>query len=62
MAKLSSDGKSVTVEKGDTLWAIARDYGNGLSYNQLASINGIPNPNLIYIGQVIKLSGVASST
>lgn len=56
MAKLSADGKSVTVESGDTLGAIARDYGNGLSYTQLASLNGIPNPNLIYIGQIIKLS------
>lgn len=61
MAKLSSDGKSVTVERGDTLSEIARDYGGGLSYKQLASINNIPNPNLIYVGQVIKLSGTASS-
>lgn len=62
MAKLSSDGKSVTVQKGDTLSEIARDYGNGLSYKQLASINNISNPNLIYVGQVIKLSGTATST
>lgn len=62
MAKLSSDEKSVTVEKGDTLSEIARDYGNGLSYKQLASINNIPNPDLIYVGQVIKLSGTATST
>lgn len=60
MAKLSSDGKSVTVEKGDTLSEIARDYGNGLSYKQLASLNNIPNPNLIYVGQIIKLSGTAT--
>ena len=62
MAKLSSDGKSVTVEKGDTLSSIAKQYGNGLSYKQLASINGISNPNKIAIGQVIKLSGTATST
>lgn len=62
MAKLSSDGKSVTVERGDTLSEIARDYGNGKSYKQLASINGISNPDLIYVGQVIKLSGTATST
>lgn len=62
MAKLSSDGKSVTVERGDTLSEIARDYGNGMSYKQLASINDISNPNLIYVGQVIKLSGTATST
>lgn len=61
MAKISGDGTYVTVEKGDTLSEIARDYGKGLSYKQLASINGISNPNRIYIGQKIKLSGVASS-
>ena len=62
MAKLSSDGKSVTVESGDTLSQIAVDYGNGKSYKQLASINNISNPDYIYVGQVIKLSGTATST
>lgn len=62
MAKLSSDGKSVTVESGDTLSQIALDYGNGKSYKQLASLNNIPNPDYIYVGQVIKLSGTATST
>ena len=65
MAKLSSDGKYVTVEKGDTLTQIAVDYAGGYSkYKQLASINNIPNPNLILIGQKIYLSstGTSSST
>lgn len=57
MAKLSADGLSVIVENGDTLSEIARDYGNGLSYTQLASMNNIPDPDKIYIGQVIKLKG-----
>ena len=43
MAILSSDGTYVTVEKGDTLWGIAREYGNGKSYQQLAAINDIAN-------------------
>lgn len=61
MAKLSSDGKSVTVERGDTLWGIAQKYlGSGTKYKQLAAINNIPNPDLIYIGQVVKLSGTSS--
>lgn len=55
MAKLSDDKKSVTVEKGDTLSQIAVDYGNGKTYKQLAAINDIANPDLIYVGQVIKL-------
>lgn len=63
MAKLSSDGTQVTVEAGDTLWGIAEQYGKGgPTYKELADINGIPNPNRIYVGQVIKLSGSSSTT
>lgn len=62
MAKLSSDKTYVTVEKGDTLSAIAKKYGNGKSYKQLASLNNISNPNLIYVGQKIKLKGTATSS
>lgn len=61
MAKLSSDGKYVTVEWGDTLSAIARKYGNGKTYKQLAAINNIPNPDLIYVGQKIYLTSDGSS-
>lgn len=62
MAKISNDGKYVTVERGDTLSAIARNYGNGKTYQQLAAINDIPNPDLIYIGQQIKLTSDESSS
>lgn len=62
MAKLSADKKSVTVEWGDTLSQIAVDYAGGYSkYKQLAAINNISNPNLIYVGQVIKLTNEAGS-
>ena len=37
------------VKKGDTLSAIADKYNT--TYQQLASINNIKNPNLIYVGQ-----------
>jgi LysM repeat protein len=70
MAILSKDFKRVTVESGDTLSKIALDFlGSASSYKQLATINNISNPNLIYVGQTIKLtneagsgSGTASST
>lgn len=62
MAKLSADGTYVTVERGDTLGKIARDYGKGKTYQQLAAINKISNPNLIYVGQIIKLSANSSSS
>lgn len=64
MATLSSDGKYVTVVKGDNLWSIAEKYlGSGTKYKQLAAINNIPNPSLIYPGQKVYLteSGSGSS-
>lgn len=63
MAKLSSDGKYVTVESGDTLSQIALDYlGSASKYKQLAAINNISNPNLIVVGQKIYLSSTGTST
>lgn len=63
MAKLSADKKSVTVERGDTLTQIAVDYAGGYSkYKTLAAINNISNPDLIYIGQVIKLTNESGSS
>ena len=62
MAKLSSDGKYVTVEKGDTLWDIAAKHlGSGSKYKQLATINKLSNPDRICIGQKIYLTSSGSS-
>ena len=48
--------KQYTVKSGDTLWAIAKkELGNGSRYPELAKLNGIKNPNIISIGQVIRL-------
>ena len=47
--------KSYTVKKGDSLWAICKvQLGDGNKYKEIAELNGISNPNLIYPGQVIK--------
>lgn len=43
-----------TVQRGDTLSNIARRYGVSVQY--LVNLNGITNPNLIYVGQMIKVS------
>lgn len=59
MATLSADKKYVTVVKGDTLSEIAQAYNT--TVKKLASINNISNVNLIYIGQKIYLTGVATS-
>ena len=47
--------KSYTVKAGDTLWAICKkQLGDGSKYQAIAKLNGINNPNLIKVGQVIK--------
>lgn len=50
--------RAVTVQKGDTLWAISRTrYGDGLLYVRVFQANreAIRNPDLIYPGQVFAL-------
>lgn len=45
-----------TVQKGDCLWYIAaRFLGDGSRYREIAQLNNIANPNLIFPGQVIRL-------
>lgn len=45
-----------TVKSGETLWAICqRELGDGSKYKEIATLNNISNPNLIKVGQVIKL-------
>eukprot|EP00249_Psilotum_nudum_P002296 c15265_g1_i1 orf=251-970(+) len=36
------------VKAGDTLFEIARSFGNFVTYQQIAIANGIPNPDLIF--------------
>lgn len=56
----SNNSTSYTVQAGDTLSGIASKFGT--TYQELARINNISNPNLIYVGQVIKVNGVSSNT
>ena len=51
-------GKTYTVQTGDTLWKIAKQfYGNGSQYPKIVSANSdkIKNPNLIYPGQTFSI-------
>ena len=50
------DGRPAThtVQKGDTLYSIALEYG--LDYRELARLNSLSDNNLIHVGQVLKLS------
>lgn len=52
-----------TVQRGDSLWKIASNNSSSIAGNTinakidtLVSLNGIKNRNLIYVGQVLKLS------
>lgn len=49
----SSGTTTYTVKAGDTLSAIGKRYG--VSWKDIASLNKIKNPNLIYPGQVFKI-------
>ena len=51
----SGDTVYYTVRYGDTLSEIASKYGT--TYQHLAQINNISNPNLIYPGQVLIING-----
>ena len=53
-------GSTYTVRSGDTLGSIAARYGTTAA--SLASLNGISNPNLIFAGQVLALSGSSRSS
>ena len=54
-----STATTYTVKNGDTLSGIANKFGT--TYQKLAEINGISNPNKIYAGQVLKITGNSSN-
>ncbi len=55
--------KIYTVGRGDTLWSIAKaTTGKGTDYKKLASINNLSNPNLLAVGQQLKLEDDGSSS
>lgn len=50
------ENKTYIVKKGDTLWSIAkREFGDGQKYKDIAKLNNLANPNLIKIGQQLRL-------
>lgn len=53
IAATAAQEAAYTVKKGDTLSGIARKYGTTVA--ALAATNGIANPNLIRVGQVLKI-------
>lgn len=55
--KSSTSSSTYTVKSGDTLTAIAAKYKTTVA--KLVSLNGIKNPNLIKVGQKLKVTGAA---
>ena len=49
----ASSAEYYTVKSGDTLSGIAAKYGT--TYQHLAQVNGIANPDLIFAGQKIRV-------
>ena len=44
------------VQTGDTLWQISLNYG--VSINDIVRLNNIVNPNLIYVGQILRIPSI----
>lgn len=56
----NSTTQRYTVKSGDTLSAIAEDYGT--TADAIAKLNNIKNPDLISVGQVLNIRGNSKST
>ena len=56
---VASSDETYTVKSGDTLSAIANRYSTTVA--ELVSLNNISNPNLIFVGQTIKLPKAQST-
>lgn len=57
-ADAAGEAKFHTVEKGDTLWAVAeKAYGNGSKYNAIFEANKpmLSHPDKIYPGQMLRI-------
>lgn len=58
VAEEAGEATFYTVEKGDTLWAIAKkNYGNGSKYNAIFEANKpmLKHPDKIYPGQSLRI-------
>lgn len=59
LTPLPNQRRTYTVKSGDSLWAIcARELGSGSKCMAAAKKNGIANPDLIQIGQILDLTGL----
>ncbi len=54
MIPFAAFGEEYVVEEGDVLWKIAKE--NGMSYETLATVNSIEDPNLIFAGSTLNVN------
>jgi LysM repeat protein len=47
------------VQPGDTLWRLSRQFGT--TVEAIVQANNIPNPNLIFVGQVLEIPGAPTT-
>lgn len=59
-ALVAAGAAQYTVQRGDTLSAIAARFGT--SVRQLAETNGVTDPNLIFAGTTLRISGTSAAT
>jgi len=60
VSSAQANGDTYIVQRGDTLSKIAKQYGSTTS--QLVQANGLDDPNLIWVGQRLTVSGYTDST
>lgn len=56
----NNNDENYVVRRGDTLSKIALKYGT--TVNAIARLNGIRNPNLIYVGQILQIPNTSNNT
>lgn len=55
-SKKNTKTKTYKVKRGDTLWNISKKYyGSGAKYTKIATANKLKNPNVIKVGQKLKI-------